>query len=97
MGAVSTSPWALEKGLSDLRNKSNSQRYSSIYEDRRPKIIQHIEKSDRETIKPGAVKRPEFDPKRGHPNNQDSEKNFTFLLQRTCKVGAVNTIKHAGR
>ena len=50
-----------------------------------------------ETIKPGAVKRPELDPKRGHPNNQDSETNFTLLLQRTCKVGVVNTSTPAGR
>ena len=45
----------------------------------------------------GAVKRPELDPNRGHPNNRDSETNFTLLLQRTCKVGAVNTSTHAGR
>ena len=38
------------------------------------------------------MKRPELDPKRGHPNNRDSEINFTLLLQRTCKVGAVNTV-----
>ena len=68
MGPESTSPWALEKGLSDLRNKSNSQRYSSIYEDRRPKIVEDIEKSDGEIIKPGAVKIPELDPNSGHPN-----------------------------
>ena len=38
------------------------------------------------------MKRPELDPNRGHPNNRDSETNFTLLLQRTCKVGAVNTV-----
>ena len=50
-----------------------------------------------ETIKPGAVKRPELDPNRGHPNNRDSETNFTLLLQRTCKVRMVNTITPAAR
>ena len=38
MGAESTSPWAQVKHLDDLRNKVNSQLYSSIYEDWRPKI-----------------------------------------------------------
>ena len=33
------------------------------------------------------MKRPELYPNRGHPNNWDSETNFTLLLQRTCKVG----------
>ena len=37
------------------------------------------------------------DPNRGHPNNQESEATFTLLLQRTCKVGAVNTSTPAGR
>ena len=75
----------------------SSQRYSSIYEDQRPKIVEDIEKSDSETITPGAVKRQELNPNTGHPNNQDSETNFTLLLQRTCKVGAVNTSTPAGR
>ena len=58
------------KHLADLlRNRANSQRYSSIYEDWRPKIVQDIQKSDGETIKPGAVKRPLLDPNRGHPKN----------------------------
>ena len=39
-----------------------------------------------ETIKPGTVKRPELDPKRGHPNTWESEINFTLLIQRTCKL-----------
>ena len=30
----------------DLRNRANSQWYSSIYEDRRLKIVEDIEKSD---------------------------------------------------
>ena len=38
-------PSALVKHLADLRNRANSQRYSSIYEDRRPKI-EDIERSD---------------------------------------------------
>ena len=33
------------KHLAGLRNRTNSQRYSSIYEDRRPKI-EDIERSD---------------------------------------------------
>ena len=33
------------KYLADLRSRANSQQYSSIYEDRRPKI-EDIEKSD---------------------------------------------------
>ena len=33
------------KHLADLRNRANSQRYSSICEDQRPKIVQDIEKS----------------------------------------------------
>ena len=33
------------KHLADLRNRANSQQYSSIYEDRRPKI-EDIERSD---------------------------------------------------
>ena len=33
------------KYLADLRSRANSQRYSSIYEDRRPKL-QDIERSD---------------------------------------------------
>ena len=69
MGPESTSPWAPVKHLADLRNTANSQQYSSIYEDRRPKIVEDIEKSDGEIIKPGAVKIPELDPNRGHPNN----------------------------
>ena len=98
MGAESTSPCAHVKQLADfLRNRVNSQWYSSIYEDWRPKIVQDIQKSDGETIKPGAVQRPELDPNRGHPNNRDSETNFNLLLQRTCKVGVVNTSTPAGR
>ena len=34
------------ESLADLRNRVNSQWYSSIYEDRRPKIVEDIEKSD---------------------------------------------------
>ena len=48
------------KHLADLRSRANSQRYSSIYEDRRPKI-EDIEISDGETIKPGVLKRSELD------------------------------------
>ena len=42
----------------------NSQWYSSIYEDWRPKIVENIENSSGETIKPGAVNQPELDPNR---------------------------------
>ena len=34
------------KWVADLRNKVNSQKYSSIYEDWRPKTVEDIEKSD---------------------------------------------------
>ena len=44
------------KRLADLRNRANSQQYSSIYEDQRPKIVEDIEKSGGETIKWGALK-----------------------------------------
>ena len=94
----STYPCAQVKNLADLlRNRVNSQRYPSIYEDQRPKIVEDIEKSESETIKPGAVKRPELDPNRGHTNNRDSEIDFTLLLQRTWKVGGVNTTTPAAR
>ena len=39
-------PLAPVKRLADLRNKVNSQLYSIIYEDQRPKIVEDIEKSD---------------------------------------------------
>ena len=35
------------------------------------------------------MKGPELGPKSGHPNNWDSETNFTLILRRTCQVGAV--------
>ena len=74
VGAESTSPWALVKPLAYLlRKRANSQWYSTIHEDWRSKIIEDIEKSDSETIKPGVEKRQELDPNRGHPNNQDTE------------------------
>ena len=34
------------KCLADLRNGVNGQRYSSIYEDQSPKIVEDIERSD---------------------------------------------------
>ena len=39
-------PSASVKSLADLRNRENSQRYSSICEDRGPKIVEDIERSD---------------------------------------------------
>ena len=48
-------PSAPMKRLADLRNRANSQWYSSIYEHRRPKI-EDIERSHDQTIKPGAPK-----------------------------------------
>ena len=46
MGAESTVPSAPVKHLADLRDRANSQQYSSIYEDRRPKIVEDTERSD---------------------------------------------------
>ena len=46
------------KYLADLRSRANSQQYSSIYEDWRPKV-EDIETSDSDTRKPGVLKRPE--------------------------------------
>ena len=70
MGAESNSPCAQVKHLADLlRNKANSQWYSSMYEDWRPKIVEDIEKSDGEIIKPEAVKIPELDPNTDPSNN----------------------------
>ena len=34
------------KCLADLRNRVNGQQYSSIYEGKRPKIVEDIERSD---------------------------------------------------
>ena len=62
------------KHVADLKNRVNSQWYSSIYEDWRPKI-EDIERSDSETIKPGALKRTELDPVR--PINISSRKVST--------------------
>ena len=96
MEYTSHSTWV--KHLADLlRNRENSQRHSLVYEDWRPKIVEDIEISDGETIKPGAVKRPELHTNKGHPKNRDREMNVTLLLQRTCKVGAMNTSTPAGR
>ena len=44
-GSVVHFPSTPVKHLADLRNRVNSQRYSSIYEDQRPKI-EGIERSD---------------------------------------------------
>ena len=47
MGVESTSLWARVKHLADLlRNRGNSQRHSSIYEDWKPKTVEDFEKSD---------------------------------------------------
>ena len=48
------------KYLADLRSRANSQQYSIIYEDQRPKI-EDTERSDSETTKPGVLKRLELD------------------------------------
>ena len=48
------------KYLADLRSRVNSQQYSSIYEDQRPKI-EDTERSDGETTKPGVLKRLDLD------------------------------------
>ena len=39
-------PLAPVKRLADLRNRANSQWYSSTYEGQRPKIVEHIENSE---------------------------------------------------
>ena len=39
-------PSAPVKRLADLMNRANSQWYSSIYEDCKPKIVEAIEESD---------------------------------------------------
>ena len=62
------------KHLADLRNRANSQRYSSIYEGWRQKI-EDIERSHGETIKPAALKRPELDPVK--PINVSSRQGST--------------------
>ena len=68
MESTSLCTWV--KHLADLlKNRVNSQWYSSIYENWRPKIVEDIEKSVGETIKPGAEKRAELDPNRSDPNN----------------------------
>ena len=54
MGAESTSPCTQVKHLADLlRNKANSQQYSSVYGDRRPKSIEDTEKTDGKGIASG--------------------------------------------
>ena len=39
-------PSAPVNHLADLRNRENSQQYSTIYEDQRPEIVEDIENSD---------------------------------------------------
>ena len=47
MGAEFTSPCTRVKHLANLlRSKANSQQYPSVYEDKRPKIIEDTEKTD---------------------------------------------------
>ena len=54
MGVESTSPCTLVKHLADLlRNKANSQQYSRVYEDRRPKSIKDTEKTDGKGVASG--------------------------------------------
>ena len=53
-------PSAPVKRLADQRHRANSQWYSSIFEDQRPKI-EDTERSDGETTKPGVLKRLELD------------------------------------
>ena len=49
-----------------------------------------------ETIKPGAMKRPELDRNGGHPKNRDRD-NFQFATPENLKVGTVITSTPAGR
>ena len=54
VGVESTAPCTWVKHLADLlRNKANSQQYPSVYEDRRPKSIEHTEKTDGKGIASG--------------------------------------------
>ena len=54
MGVESTSPCTWVKYLANLlRNKTNSQQYPSIYEDRRPKSVEDTEKQDGKVITSG--------------------------------------------
>ena len=46
VGAESASPCTQVKHLADILRKRNSKQYPSIYEDRRPKIVENIEKPD---------------------------------------------------
>ena len=45
------------KSLADLRNGANSQQYSRIYEDQRPKILEDSEKSDSKENQDGGIGR----------------------------------------
>ena len=51
------SPLAPVKRLADLRNRANSQRYSNIYEDRRPKIEALKDQTVRRVLKDNKVLR----------------------------------------
>ena len=54
MGVESTSPCTRVKHLADLlRNKGNSQKHPSIYEDRRPKSTEDTEKTEGKGIASG--------------------------------------------
>ena len=54
MVVESTSPCTQVKHLADLlRNKANSQQYSSVYGDRRPKSIEDTEKTNGKGIASG--------------------------------------------
>ena len=51
-----------------------------------PSFFFFVFNSHRWDNKNWTVKRPELDPKRGHPNSWDRETNFTLLFQKTCKL-----------
>ena len=70
MGEESTSPCTQAEHLADLlRNRVNSQQYSRIYEDWRPKIVKDIEKSDEYV---GASSTPDG---RGNPPTKEPPKD----------------------
>ena len=61
------------ESLADLRNRVNSQWYSSIYEDRRPKIVEDIEKSDNKKFVVGNLNNPLLKMDRSSKQNMNKD------------------------
>ena len=99
MGVESTSPCIWVKHLTDLlRNKANSQQYSSIYEDRRPKSIEDTEKTVRGVLQdkkvPGTSTGPRVTAAPGlHPQGlpQDSWERAKLKAPSSAKQGLSST------